>query len=40
MPIRNLLIRVANLEECLFIQALANELHSDGHVVGESAGQG
>ena len=40
MPISDLLIRVADLEESLFIEVFTDELHSDGHVVRESAGEG
>ena len=40
MPVGDLLVSVTDLEQGLFIQMLANELHADGHIVGESAGDG
>ena len=40
MPISDLLIRVADLEESLFIEVFTDELHTDGHVVREPAGEG
>ena len=36
MPIGHLLIRMGDLEESGFVQMLADELHTDGHVVGEA----
>jgi len=40
MPVGDLLISVTDLEQGLFIQMFADQLHSHGHIVGESAGDG
>ena len=40
MPIRHLLVGVSDLKEGLFVEVFADELHTDGHAIGESAGEG
>ena len=39
MPIGDLLVGMGDLEEGGFVQMLADELHTDGHVVGETSGE-
>jgi hypothetical protein len=40
MPVGDLLIGMTDLEQGLFIQMPANQLHPDRHAFGKSAGQG
>ena len=39
MPIRHLLVGMGDLEQCLFVEVFANELHTNGHALGETSGE-